>query len=361
MTHPHRPFYPALSPLLALTLVVLITACSIPHSKPFQEFSKATTGTGSATHHALGETSSRTRDGLIDSVTDLAAFNGLKLDFSPGDYTWSYPDPRSLSRPPIVAEPDASTGPPNALISTESVPERTTQNNPWMDYHYRPQLAAAEIAAYNRAFSQYSQLLADLAAKHPLTEAEFKKRATELNQQTTALGRRAGITAPSETAILSTAATALFNQYLHSRQRGLLRRSIEANQDAVRQYAALGTRLTLLLATPVWQTYHHAFDRHKEEFENAKTDASRRRAVAAAVSLNDATITHWTLFAEMNRLYAGIPGAHRSLARAVEGREGPAALADMAESSARLHRIYQDLKTTNEKSARKAADTQPES
>jgi len=342
--------------LSVLLSAAILAGCSAPNPKPFQEFSKAATGVGSATGKALAESTAQGRLELVESIDDPAAFNRLKLYFraSPGEYVWgNLPDgswrdstPEANGRLPVEPQSDP--------LPAEN-PENPGQ---WMNYYYKPQRISAQIDDYNRTFVQYSTLLAGLAGKDFLSDEEFKKMATDLNTHAGRIGREAGLSASSETALFSTSSLALFGEYLKARQKRVLRRAIQANQEPVVQYSSLGGQLTYLLSVPVQRSYNESFDRLKQHFLSATTEAGRRKQALAAVALNDSMIQRWELFAEMDRIYAGIPAAHQHLARAVEGEGGFGAVLELGQSLERLHKLYGTLKEANDKAAKAEAKTE---
>lgn len=342
--------------LSVLISAAILASCSAPNPKPFEEFSKTATGVGSAAGKALAETTAQGRLELVESIHDPASFNRLKLYFraEPGEYVWG--------NLPDGSWRDSTPEAPGRLpVDTHSDPlpaEKPENPGQWMNYYYKPQRISAQIDDYNRTFAQYTTLLAGLAGKDFLSDEEFKKMATDLNTHAGRISREAGLAASSETALFSTSSLALFEEYLKARQKRVLRRAIQANQEPVAQYSSLGGQLTYLLSVPVQRSYNESFDRLKEQFQSATTEAGRRKQALAAVNLNDSMIQRWELFAEMDRIYAGLPAAHRNLAQAVEGEGGFGAALELGQSLERLHQLYGTLKEANDKAAKALAQTE---
>ena len=166
---------------------------------------------------------------------------------------------------------------------------------------------------------KYTVLLLDFANEEIQNEDEFNKFAKDLNVNASEAVRMINKAAGKQTAenigLISTAAAALFNNYLKYQQKKVLIEAIAKNQPTVEQYAEKVKQAIIIIANASNQEYlHNSNDLKKQMLDSQK----RSSAIDALIKLNR---EHFAQIQTLNVLKDSVnqfPSAHKELESAVK-------------------------------------------
>ncbi len=194
----------------------------------------------------------------------------------------------------------------------------------------------------NAALLKYAAVLETLATTDFLSHAEMQQMARDIN--TNSLQAMAALEIDLgddfDGALLGTAAAALMERYVLTRQKALLYELIEANQGAVRQvcdhvidYIRVG------LLPDVTAGY-------QDRLESALGDSSglltRREQVEAVLKVNEDTVELLELLKSIELVYAALPAAHRDLQK-TDGDSVLAGINSLFDYAIRLQGVYDSM------------------
>lgn len=199
--------------------------------------------------------------------------------------------------------------------------------------------ARASIKVFNNAMVEYFDLLVALSGKEVATDAEFDDLAVKLNKSTEKLGAKEA--AP----IISTAAAAIFKQFLNSKREKELKAAISRNQAAVERFSSLGVELVGIFRTNVRKSYSMRFTYLSEVFKLGVGDIERRRkAAAATLELNDRLLKAMEMLNGLERAYGLVPDAHKSLISSESSRNLKVVLQQLRKAGEEVSDLYKKVK-----------------
>ena len=207
-------------------------------------------------------------------------------------------------------------------------------------------------------FTAYAQLLLQLASPDLLSQASFDSLASDLNANAfdavTAIGgppSGATSSATSGIALLSTAATAIFQAYLEDKRRDKLVEALAANQQVVADYADLLVGGVNTAARLAWQEYNLQIDGTLLRAARAE-DGDRRAAIEESITLNSEHLTRLEILGALSDAFAALPDAHVALVEAARNPEtGIGAINTAMAGAQRLEAIFDRSVLANQASA----------
>lgn len=203
------------------------------------------------------------------------------------------------------------------------------------------------LKSLNSAMVDYATLLTNLAADGLIDASQFDQLTKDLNGNATAAAAALKFSLPAtETALLSTAAVALFRAALEGQRRKHLKSGIEAVQPQVEAYSKAMKSAILLLATGVTADY----------VDQVKPLISAPDQVDNILDLNEKTQATLGTLGSMHASYDKLPTAHADLAKAADKSTGSLpGLSSFINEAQRLNTLFRELETANKAAAGNAS------
>jgi len=296
---------------VALVLAIAAAACtgcgSTLNPAPFRQFDVAVREAQSGLDTALDLGVEWEREGRIQELAadSAAVFGSLILEFGAG-YAWSLADTSTY------------------MVMQES---------------------GATLTALTGALAGYAALLADVATAELTSPETFELLSGDLNQGVAEFARatRREVNAGG-LALVSTSAGELFRRYIDGRQRDLLRRAIEENQESVDEVAGHCVALVQILRESVKGAYVQRYEPIRARWTDARV-GKRAKPAEEMLNLNDACIQALRMLQELEQAYRALPAAHAALAAAAADPGADVeAIQRLFESSRRLQRLCAKLR-----------------
>jgi hypothetical protein len=170
------------------------------------------------------------------------------------------------------------------------------------------------LKALNDAMVSYADLLVTMAGNETVNPADFDTMTDDLNTDIGSAAAALQLKLPAEQqALISTAATKIFEEYIESKRRRSLTAAINEVQPQVRRFAQAGQTAIRAIAAGIKTTY--------------TADLFMPLALAnpvdveAILQLNESTQSTLATLEALWRSYGQLPAAHANLAAAASSRK----------------------------------------
>jgi hypothetical protein len=199
------------------------------------------------------------------------------------------------------------------------------------------------MSALNGAMISYAQLLVTLAGDETIDPTRFDQLTKDLNGNATAAAKALKLNIPgNETALLSTAAVAIFRAIVERKRRRELTSAIREVQPQVVAYSNAMKTALAFLATGVTTDY----DDQISPLIQPPGD------VDGILKLNQNTVTTLKTLDALSASYGKLPEAHADLAKAATKRPGVlTGIIDFTNEALRLNALAKELAAANEAAA----------
>ncbi|HSR70236.1 MAG TPA: hypothetical protein VLU25_20065 [Acidobacteriota bacterium] len=295
---------------LAFCLLLMLSAgCASVRSGPFEQFAKSTQALQSGVDQALqvGPEDAESRF-LTEATQDPSQATDLRLLVDPSNpFTYK----------------------------TDNTPMFLTAKR----FHTGVVDATGVLADYGKALLQ-------LASPDLLSPQQFDQLASDINSSAisavTAISGSDGSGAARSVGLISTAATAIFKQYLESKRKKALVRGLRENQPTVEAYARHLVEATKIAADLAWTEYDaKAQDQLNKIVEAGAGSSQVTSALQQLIKLDEEHIAQLEVLKSLRDSFSAIPASHNGLIEAAKnpksGLEAISLIIDRAQSLEKLY------------------------
>lgn len=304
--------------LAILILALSIVGCARVQTEPFDQFSQSTKQLRKGADDVLSIVNDRNRTRFIEETAGASmtadgadAVQNLMLDRGPPEdpFGWSW----MSETPPLFIESERFRG---------------------------------SVYLLNSTLVSYADLLASLAGENLIPQQEFDALSTDLNANVRAATSSLGVTVPNQDlAIISTAASAAFREYLESQRREALELAIEENQANIIAISVLMQDALRISTRNLRQNYNQESSAAAFRLTPGSQDslASRKTKVKQLIELNEEYITRLATLRTLDQSYRTLPQAHRELIAAADASTfSIAAIQQLYDNGQHLRRLYEE-------------------
>lgn len=197
----------------------------------------------------------------------------------------------------------------------------------------------AGVSDLNTALVSYAELLTQLSDPNMISVETFETLVTDLNKNVlTAVPSIRSESAKDDTGLFSAMAMSLTENYLKSKQSGLLVKAIRSNQPTIQHFSKHLQKAVKLIARNVNIEYIHQTKKFGKQL--SKT-SQRETAVDGLILLNKTHFEHLQILRRLHRDYGQLPLLHAKVADViVAGNKGLRKAIRMLEETEKIKEDY---------------------